>query len=90
LVSGGEPDPEGYVAASTELYTTGHDVSRPDRDIPDYWSLYNTNPLVSQPIDTLANEVVESGWYFEADSQETVDELTEFAEEVAIINNEVR
>jgi hypothetical protein len=81
---------EGYVAASTELYTTGHDVSRPDRDIPDYWNLYNTNPLVSQPIDTLANEVVESGWYFEGDSQETVDELTEFAEEVAIINNEVR
>lgn len=90
LVTGGEPDPDGYVTASTELYTTGHDVSRPDNDIPDYWNVYNTNPLISQPIDTLANDVVEPGWYFEADSEDTVEELTEYAEQVAMVENSNR
>lgn len=82
------PDPQGYTHSSKTVHRGDFDVERPQDELDDYWRLYETNPLISQPIDHLASKVVEAGWYFEADSDETVEELTEFAENCAIVKGE--
>lgn len=80
----GDPDPEGYSVASTEVRTLDSDVSWPEDEIEDYWRLYETNPLISGPIDRLATEVFEPGYWIEAASADTEDELTEFLENMGI------
>lgn len=89
LVQGGEPDPQGYAKSSTELYSGDYDVNRPDKELREYWMLYESNPLISQPIDNLAGKVIEKGWYFECDSDETVEEMTEYADNVGIVSGNI-
>lgn len=81
---GSDPEPEAYSTASTEIRSIDSDVSWPEDEIEDYWRLYETNPLISGPIDRTATEVIEPGYWVEADSSKTEDELTEFLENVGI------
>jgi|APHM01.1.fsa_nt_gi hypothetical protein len=89
LVQGGEPDPQGYAKSSTELYSGDYDVNRPDKELREYWMLYESNPLISHTIDNTANKVVEKGWYFECDNEETRKEMTEYANNVGIVSGNI-
>lgn len=79
-----DPDPRGHTRSSTALYSTNVDISRADPRIEDYVQEFNRNPIISTPIINLAYEVFEPGWWIEADSEETVDELTEFCHNIGI------
>lgn len=79
-----DPEPEGYSVASTEVRSLDSDISWPEDEVEDYWRLYETNPLISGPIDQLATEVFEPGYWVEAASSDTEDELTEFLENMGI------
>jgi len=78
------PDPEAYSRASTEIKSVNSDVSWPEDEIADYWRLYETNPLISQPINRTATEVFEPGYYVTAASEKTAEELQEYLENVGI------
>lgn len=85
-----EPDPQGHTHASTEVYRIGYDVNRPDDDdLQQYWTTYKQNPVVRRMISNFASEVVEPGWFITADNDETEEELTEFMEQVGIIDGNV-
>lgn len=85
-----EPEPRGYAG---EEQPTGTIVGNylennpPQKDLNEYWQLYRDVGIIQQAIDNFASEVVEPGWYITADSQETADELLEFMENVAVVNN---
>ena len=79
-----EPEPRGHTRSSTQLYSANVDVARPDPEIEHYVQEYRNNSIISTPINNLANEVFEPGWWIEADSEETVEELTEFLHNVGI------
>ncbi len=79
-----DPDPRGYSRSSTQLYSAEVDISRPDPQLEDYVTEYKNNPVISTPIENLAFEVWEPGWWIEADSEKTVDELTEFCHNIGI------
>ena len=82
------PEPQAFTHSSNTRFATNADVTRPEDNLEEYWRLYETNPLISFPIDTLASKVIEPGWYITADSEDTADELTEFMEQVAIVTGE--
>lgn len=82
------PEPQGFTRSSTRVMSKEYDVNRPQDELDEYWRLYETNPLIGFPINTTASKVMEPGWYITADSEDTVDELTEFFENVAIVNGE--
>lgn len=86
----GDPDPQGHVHASTETIRVSYDVNRPEDDaLQDYWDTYEKNPIVRRMISNFASEVVEPGWFITADDEELKEELTEFLEQVAIVDGEV-
>lgn len=82
--------PKEFERRSSRSIQVDYEVETPDENLEEYSRLYRSNPLIGQPINTVASEVIEPGWYIEAESDETVEELTEYMENVAIVENEVR
>lgn len=85
-------DPKGSSggAVSSDLLSTlDYYETEDEYDIEDYRIIYeNGPPIVSEPIDIFANKVVEPGWFITADSDDTAEELTEFLEQVAIVDGQ--
>jgi hypothetical protein len=63
------------------------EIERPQNETSEYYRLYETNPFVGTPIDDVASEVWEPGWYVEADDATTASELTEFGEKIGYVGN---
>lgn len=86
------PEAQAYSRESTHYRAIDeeYDINRPSDDIEEYYEIYQTNPLIARPIENLVTQVVEPGYYFTADSEGTVDDLLEFAENVAMVNGKVR
>lgn len=86
----GDPEPEAFTHSSTETFNAGYDVNRPPRDdLQKYWRLFETVPIIRQPITNLSSEVIEPGWFVTAEDDSTADTLTEFLEQAAIVEGEV-
>ncbi len=84
-----DPSPKGDRKASTEVKHGGVDRNDPPKDeMQQYWRLFETEPLIREPITAFSREVVEPGWYVTAEDEETVEELTEWLRECAIIEGE--
>lgn len=86
----GDPEPEAFTHSSTEVFDAGYEVNRPPRDdLQKYWRLFETVPIIRQPVTNLSSEVIEPGWFVTADDDDTADTLTEFLEQAAIVEGEV-
>lgn len=80
--------PESQDSRTMGAGTWGEGVNydNPDEaDIEDFRELYRTNPFVRESVRTFVSEVLEPGYRIEADSEDTVDQLMEWAEECAIV-----
>lgn len=89
LFEADDPEPKGTRNSSTDVISGSFERNRPPKDeMQKYWRMYETMPLVREPISAFAREVVEPGWYIEAESEETREELTEWLQEAAIIEGE--
>lgn len=81
-------DPESQDSRTKGAGSWGDGVNYDNPDeaaIEDFRELYRTNPFVRESVRTFVSEVLEPGYDIEADSQDTVDELMEWAEECAIV-----
>jgi len=86
-----EPEPKGYAGDDQPTGTiVGNYLENnpPKEELEEYWQIYRDVGLVNSAIDNFASEVIEPGWYITADTQETADELTEYMENVAVVNLE--
>lgn len=86
-----EPEPKGYAGDDQPVGTIigNYLEQNPQKDeLQKYWELYQNVGLINGAIDNFASEVIEPGWYITADSEETVEQLTEYMENVAVVNLE--
>jgi len=79
-----DPEPQAFARSSTDIYSTTLDIDRPDPETEDYWVEYRNNPIISAQIDQVPKEVFEAGYWVEADSSETEDEISEYLENIGI------
>lgn len=56
----------------------------PKDEMQDYWRAFETVPFIRQSITSFAREVVEPGWFIEAESDETAEELAQWMRSCAI------
>lgn len=86
-----EPEPEGYQGEerSSGLIRGGVlEHNPPDEDLQFYRQLYENVGPIKSAIDNYSSEVIEPGWYITADNEETREKLTEYFNNVAILNTE--
>jgi hypothetical protein len=84
-----EPEPKGYAGDDQPTGTiVGNYLENnpPKEELQEYWQLYRDVGLIKGAINNFASEVLEPGWYITCDNEETAEELTEFMENVAIVN----
>lgn len=84
------PVPRSSSAGAVGLRTI-RDVRRrdvPEGDMADWWDAYKTNEIVQASIDGFVNEVIEPGWFVEAESEEAERDLAEWLREAAIVKGE--
>lgn len=92
-LSHGEPEPKS-IDRRPERFFRSAGVESPDiheadkQQLDDYWELFETVPIIREPIRTFATEVVADGVRVEADSESDSEELEEWLEEAAILNGE--
>lgn len=80
--------------ANTPFGSSGDGVGRtdpPKDEITRYWRLFETVPIVRQPITSFASQVVEPGYYIanEGLDEETLHELENWLETSAIVEGEI-
>ena len=78
------PNPQAFAQGVTNRYSAELDRDRPDPNIEDYYDEYQYNPIISTQINTFASDCWEGGWHITADSEKTVDEITEFAKHMTL------
>lgn len=78
---------DGFIAE----YTSGdYDRRKPPKDdLEEYWRTYETNPLVRQPINHFASDVVEPGFRVKAEDDDLEKRLETWLEQGAISHGEV-
>lgn len=79
-----DPEPRAYARSSSGLRAARVDIDRPDGDAELYWKEYKNNPIISTPLHNLASETFEAGWWITAESDETVEEMTEYCHNMSI------
>jgi len=79
-----DPEPRAFSRSATEIYSTTVDIDRPRVETEDYWTEYRKNPIIRTQIDSIGFEVFEGGYWIEADSEETEDEIREFVKNMGI------
>lgn len=79
-----DPEPQAFTRSSSDIYSAAVDVDRPDGDTELYWQEYEKNPIIAKQIQDLASDVFEAGWWLTAESDETIEEVTEFLENIGI------
>ncbi|WP_153952839.1 hypothetical protein [Halosegnis longus] len=80
-----EAQPRDFKRVSTDARRRLRDTERPDDDITEYRRLYETNPLISTPLDVTMDKVWEAGYYVTAATEEIEEELEEFSEQIGWI-----
>lgn len=93
-----EPDAKSFDSvggiANRPFAVESEDFDRteaPKDDMRTYWRQYETTPIVRKPVSSFASQVVEPGYYVEADhlSEEDVEELEQWLEKCAILEGEL-
>jgi len=79
-----DPEPRAFSSGATKRYSATVDRDRPDPNTEDYWTEYKRNPIISTQIQSFASDVFEAGWWIEADSDETKEEIEEFCHNIGI------
>lgn len=75
----------GTVARSGEV-----DKHYPDRkNIQEYWRLYQEIPIIRQPIRSFASEVVEPGYYIDAENEDLKEDMEDWLQSSCIVDGEV-
>lgn len=87
-----EPDPVPRSSSSRRsdsFFTQSYDYYRPPKDdMQEYWRAFETMPFVRQSITAFAREVVEPGWWVQAESDKTAKRLAEWLRQCAIVEGE--
>lgn len=79
-----DPDPRAFSRSSTEIYSTTVDIDRPEPETEDYWTEYRNNPIIATQVENVTSEVFEAGYWMEADSVETEEELSEYLRHMGV------
>lgn len=85
------PIPRGKAPQRTTSFTDpdGLDVYRPPVDDMDrYWREYEADPFIRATINSFADEVTEPGWWVEADSDQTAQDLATWLRQSSIVDGE--
>lgn len=77
-------EPDAYARSSSEIHSASVDVDRPDGETELYWQEYQKNPIIATQLQNTASEVFEAGWWLTADSDKTLEEMTEFCNHMGI------
>lgn len=91
LINADDTNPEvrAHTSSSTEVYSGAVDIDRPRKETEYYWKEYKRNPIISTQINSLDYEVFEAGYWVEADSEETQEELSEFLTNIGVNSGQV-
>ena len=81
------PQPQGFSRSGTQLYSADADITRSEAEIEHYREEYEENPIISGQIENFAREVFEPGYWVEADSDDTEEEVEEFLENMGILGS---
>lgn len=92
-LQGEDLDPDPRSESKQDRYSwfesPGTEHFHPPKDeMQQYWRAYETVPFVRQSISAFAREVVEPGWWIEADNDETAEELAQWLRSACIIEGE--
>ncbi|AGM11337.1 portal protein [Halogranum tailed virus 1] len=93
-----EPDAKSFdsqgTIANRPFTVESEDFDRteaPKDDMRKYWRQYETTPMIRKPIGSFASQVIEPGYYVEAEhlSDEEIQELEQWLETCAILEGEL-
>jgi len=85
----GEPDARSIDQRVATVRSSTTEKHRLDRQtLERYWELYTNVPIVREPIRSFSGEVMEPGYYVDAENEELKEELEDWLEACAIISGE--
>lgn len=86
-----DPAPRGTTASRNNAWFTSDQYQKyrpPKKEMQVYWAAYIEDSLVKNLINAYAREVVEPGWWVEADNDETAEKMAEWLRKAAILEGE--
>lgn len=89
-VAAGEPEPRSVDDFTASVSSGDVDKHIPDRSqLERYWDLYKEVPIIRNPIRSFASEVIEPGYYVDAEDEELSEELEQWLESSCIVDGEI-
>lgn len=79
-----EPKPRAHTNGSGRRTSGGVDVNWPNQELELYFDEYEQNPIINTQLNAFASDVFEPGYWLEADSEKTKEELMEFLKNIGI------
>lgn len=94
-LQGQDLDPDPRSGSKQDKYSffesPGTEHFHPPKDeMQQYWRAFETVPFIRQAITSFAREVIEPGWWIEADNDKTAEELAKWLRKACIIEGEKR